>query len=140
MRRYLLVVVLVLAAAGAAMAQPPLPSADAPPAHDVPDVRPGRSTRVPRAWDGQPPVVPHGVRGLVPITAKANACVRCHGRKDATSGPPPAPSSHFVDMRHAPGVQGAQVTPARWNCTACHVPQTNAPPPGPAVFAAPLRR
>ncbi len=92
------------------------------------DKRPGQSQRLPRAWEGAPPVVPHALRGLTPITAKNNACVRCHGRAGATSGPPPAPPSHFVDMREAPGEARPQVAGARWNCTACHVPQTNAPP------------
>lgn len=92
------------------------------------ETRPGRSTRIPRTWDGQPPAVPHSVRGLVPVTPKANACVRCHGRAGATSGPPPAPRSHFVDARTAPDEVRADLAPNRYVCTACHVTQTNAPP------------
>lgn len=92
------------------------------------DKRPGQSERLPRAWEGAPPVIPHSLRGLTPITAKNNACARCHGRAGATSGPPPAPPSHFVDLREAPGVVRPQIAASRYNCTACHVPQTNAPP------------
>jgi hypothetical protein len=43
-------------------------------------------------------------------------------------GAPLAPPSDFVDMREAPGVARPQIAVSRWNCTACHVPQTNAPP------------
>ncbi len=92
------------------------------------DKRPGQSERLPRAWEGAPPVIPHSLRGLTPITAKNNSCVRCHGRAGATSGPPPAPPSHFIDMREAPGAVRPQIAASRHNCTACHVPQTNAPP------------
>lgn len=126
---WILLLVLVTFAWAPADAQPPASSEVAPaPAFEVPDTRPGRSTRLPRAWDGQPPLVPHSLRGLTPITATSNACVRCHGRAGATSGPPPAPVSHFVDERQAPGIARPQVAGARWNCTACHVPQTAAPP------------
>ena len=60
-----------------------------------------RASACPRAWEGAPPVIPHSLRGLTPITATNNACVRCHGRAGATTGPPPAPASHFIDMREA---------------------------------------
>ncbi len=98
-----------------------------PPVYEYGDQRPGQSQRLPREFEGAPPLIPHAIRGLTPITAKNNACVRCHGRAGATTGPPPASASHFVDMREAPGVARPQVAGARWNCTACHVPQTNAP-------------
>lgn len=126
---WILLLVLVASAWAPANAQPPASSEVAPaPAFEPPDTRPGRSIRLPRAWEGQPPLVPHSLRGLTPITATSNACVRCHGRAGATSGPPPAPASHFVDERQAPGIARPQVAGARWNCTACHVPQTLAPP------------
>jgi nitrate reductase cytochrome c-type subunit len=116
------------------------PEVSPAPVFEPPDTRPGRSTRLPRTWDGQPPLVPHSLRGLTPITATSNACVRCHGRAGATSGPPPAPVSHFVDERQAPGIARPQVAGARWNCTACHVPQTVAPPLVGTTFDAKTRR
>ena len=131
MRRLFFSMLALLAATPALFGQAAAekPSAtDAPPVYEYNDKRPGQSQRLPRAWEGAPPLVPHAIRGLTPITAKSNACVRCHGRAGATTGPPPAPASHFVDLREAPGVARPQVAGARWNCTACHVPQTNAPP------------
>ncbi len=138
---WILLLGLVTFAGAPANAQPPASSEDAPaPAFEVPDTRPGRSTRLPRAWEGQPPLVPHSLRGLTPITATSNACVRCHGRAGATAGPPPAPPSHFIDLREAPGVARPQVAGARWNCTACHVPQTMAPPLVGTTFDGKARR
>ena len=99
-----------------------------PPVYMHGDKRPGQSERLPRVWDGAPALIPHATKGFTPITAKRNACAGCHGRAGATSGPPPAPPSHFVDLREAPGVAGTRIAGSRWNCTACHVPQTNAPP------------
>ena len=137
----ILLFMLVAGAWVSADAQTPASPEVAPaPVFEPPDTRPGRSTRLPRAWDGQPPLVPHSLRGLIPITATTNACVRCHGRVGATSGPPPAPPSHFIDLREAPGVARPQVAGARWNCTACHVPQTMAPPLVGTTFDGTARR
>lgn len=99
-----------------------------PPVYDYNDQRPGQSQRQPRDWAGAPPVIPHAVKGLTPVTAKRNACLGCHGRPGATSGPPSAPPSHFVDLRDAADQTSPRVVSSRWNCTACHVPQTDAPP------------
>jgi len=114
-------------AADAARAAQSEPAVGDQPVYDYGDKRPGQSQRLPRVWEGAPPFVPHAIKGLTPITAKRNACVGCHGRAGATSGPPPAPASHFVDLRESPETPRAQVVGSRWNCTTCHVPQTNAP-------------
>jgi len=42
--------------------------------------------------------------------------------------PTPLPASHYTDLRNAPGKVGDTVTGARWVCTSCHVPQTDAKP------------
>jgi len=134
--------ILAIPGSGTLLAQSPTDvtaAAPAPP-FEPGDARPGQSQRLPRAWDGQPPLVPHSLRGLVPITAKANACVRCHGRAGATSGPPPAPASHFIDGRDPSATPLKQVAGSRWNCTACHVPQTTAAPFAGPVFEAGQRR
>jgi len=108
------------------------------PPFELSDKRPGQSQRLPRTREGQAPLVPHSLKGLVPITAKSNASVRCHKRAGATSGP--APASHFVNGRDPSGTTLTQVAGARWNGTACHVPQTGAPPfKSPTVDAGPSR-
>ncbi len=89
---------------------------------------PGESTRLPRAYTGAPPLVPHSIDGLLPITRDSNTCIVCHGTPGSSSDdPPPAPVSHFVDQRNAPDVRRNEVAGARWVCTSCHIPQTNAP-------------
>lgn len=104
---------------------------DDPPAGEVyvyTNKGPGESQRLPRPYEGAPPLIPHSTEGLLPITRESNACIVCHGTPGSPSDdPPPAPLSHFVDQRNAPGVHRDEVAGARWMCTACHVPQTNAP-------------
>lgn len=88
----------------------------------------GENARLPRPFAGAPPLIPHSVEGLLPITQDSNACVLCHGTPGPPSEvPPPAPPSHFVDNRNAPDVSRDEVAGARWMCTSCHVPQTDAP-------------
>lgn len=87
-----------------------------------------RAPRLPRAYVGEPPLIPHSMDGLLPITRDSNACLLCHGTPGPSSDdPPPAPASHFVDRRNAPDVRRSEVAGARWVCTSCHIPQTNAP-------------
>jgi cytochrome c-type protein NapB len=115
------------AADAARLAVTPDPEEADVPVFEYGDKRPGQSQRLAREWDGAPALIPHAITGLTPITATRNACAGCHGRAGATTGPPPAPASHFVDTSAAPPGSRPQVAGARWNCTACHVPQTNAP-------------
>lgn len=103
------------------------PGAEDVPAFEYGEQRPGQSQRLAREWEGAPALIPHAIKGLTPITAKRNACAGCHGRAGATTGPPPAPASHFAGTSAAPAESRPQVAGSRWNCTACHVPQTNAP-------------
>ncbi len=90
---------------------------------------PGGNALLPRSYDGAPPLVPHALDGLVPITREDNMCLLCHatGSTDPAD-PPQAPRSHFIDWRAAPDVVRDTVSGARWTCTSCHVPQTDAPP------------
>jgi len=109
------------------LAVPPAPGETDAPAFEYGDKRPGQSQRLARGWEGAPALIPHATKGLTPITAKRNACAGCHGRAGATTGPPPAPASHFADTSAAAAGARPQLAGTRWNCTACHVPQTNAP-------------
>ncbi|NEW59676.1 nitrate reductase, partial [Sulfurovum sp. bin170] len=42
------------------------------------DKAPGTSTRIERAFQDAPPMIPHSVEGLLPITTANNACIGCH--------------------------------------------------------------
>jgi nitrate reductase cytochrome c-type subunit len=102
-----------------------------PPLAPMPNVSgdPGEAPSIPAAYDGAPPVVPHAIADFVPIGREANACLDCHAAGEKVAGEPtPVPASHFVDLRDAPASRRDHVAGARWVCTACHVPATDAPP------------
>jgi cytochrome c-type protein NapB len=89
---------------------------------------PGERPALPRAHPGAPPVIPHGIADLPPITRDENFCLTCHLVDDKVEGgPTPVPRSHFVDLRGTPGDLRTEVAGARYACTSCHVPQTDAP-------------
>jgi len=101
----------------------------APPVVKENDSAPGDRPARPRAYPGAPPVVPHAIADLLPITREANACVDCHAVEVKKKGEPtPIPASHYTDLRNAPGKRADKVVGARWVCTACHVPQQDVQP------------
>ncbi|RUM72077.1 MAG: hypothetical protein DSZ10_05535, partial [Sulfurovum sp.] len=61
---------------------------------------PGASTRFERAYVNAPPMIPHSVEGLLPITKENNQCLGCH-LPDAAKGvgATPIPASHFTNYR-----------------------------------------
>ncbi len=61
---------------------------------------PGKATRFERAFVNAPPMIPHSVDGLLPITKANNACLGCHMPAVAKGvGATPIPPSHFTDFR-----------------------------------------
>jgi len=61
---------------------------------------PGSSTRFERAYVNAPPMIPHSVDGLLPITKNNNQCIGCHMPDVAKSmGATPIPVSHFTNYR-----------------------------------------
>ncbi len=77
-----------------------------------------------RNYPEQPPVIPHNIRDY-PITLNANKCLTCHTREfTAESQAPMISVTHFMDRD---GQVLATVTPRRYFCTQCHVPQSEAP-------------
>ncbi|MRI34778.1 hypothetical protein EOPP23_17490 [Endozoicomonas sp. OPT23] len=80
---------------------------------------------------GQPPLIPHSIRGYK-ITANDNRCLHCHSWDNAiSSGATRIGISHFRDRD---GRVLADVSPSRYFCTQCHVPQINAKPLVPNTF------
>ncbi|HRH79956.1 MAG TPA: nitrate reductase cytochrome c-type subunit [Thiobacillaceae bacterium] len=86
---------------------------------------PGANVNLPRSYHTAPPMIPHSIQGMVPITQEANLCRDCHvnpdliGQKIDKGVPNPAPVSHYVD------VKAGQLYMGRFNCTQCHAPQAN---------------
>ena len=76
-----------------------------------------------------PPVIPHSVEDLGPISIGENPCLDCHNTDVAEDmGAVAVPASHRMDLRNSPGVVGDTVTGTRLVCTSCHVAQTGAEP------------
>ena len=134
MRVALLAGLLVLAGT-AALAQmstkliPPLTGRDDPmetaPADPIPrwvvdDIRQMR------AYPEQPPVIPHSIEGYQ-LSVNTNRCLSCHKREFTQgSGAPMISVTHYMTRE---GQMLADVSPRRYFCSACHVPQADAEPP-----------
>ncbi len=79
----------------------------------------------PRDFVQQPPLIPHATGGYQ-ITRNFNKCMDCHAwSKTAVSGATKVGVSHF---RNREGQELDNVSPRRYFCTQCHVPQTDAKP------------
>jgi nitrate reductase (cytochrome), electron transfer subunit len=78
-----------------------------------------------RAYPEQPPVIPHSIEGYQ-LSVNANRCLSCHKREFTEgSGAPMISITHYMDRQ---GQMLADVSPRRYFCTACHVPQASAVP------------
>jgi nitrate reductase (cytochrome), electron transfer subunit len=78
-----------------------------------------------RNYPEQPPIIPHAIDGYQ-LTLHTNKCLTCHARQYIEgSGAPMISVTHFMDRD---GQVLADVTPRRYFCNACHVPQTDAQP------------
>lgn len=78
-----------------------------------------------RAYPEQPPVIPHAIEGYQ-LSVNANRCLSCHKREFTQgSGAPMISVTHYMDRD---GQMLADVSPRRYFCTACHVPQADARP------------
>lgn len=114
---------------------------------------PGASTRFERAYRDAPPMIPHSVEGLLPITKMNNQCLGCHLPEVAPSvGSTPIPETHFTNYRPVTAMNDGYVVKegkivgydiqntsdiklakakksdtlyqGRFNCTQCHAPQS----------------
>jgi cytochrome c-type protein NapB len=102
----------------------------APPVTSPNVSEPGDEPVLPRVYDGAPPLIPHGISEFTPIVRDENMCLDCHLIEEKIEGEPtPIPESHFRDLRNAPGVVRDEIAGARFVCTTCHVPLTDAEPP-----------
>lgn len=85
----------------------------------------GEAQRYERSFENAPPLIPHDLEGLIPITADNNMCVSCHMPEVAKDvGATPIPKSHLYSIRSKKDLEG-KLSDDRFNCTTCHVPQAN---------------
>jgi cytochrome c-type protein NapB len=84
-----------------------------------------------RSYTDQPPTIPHKIDGYE-ITLNVNRCMMCHSRQRTEEFQAPMVSAtHFMNRDHD---YLAQISPRRYFCTQCHVPQTDAKVPVPNDF------
>ncbi|MCC6533769.1 MAG: nitrate reductase cytochrome c-type subunit [Burkholderiales bacterium] len=73
----------------------------------------------------QPPLIPHAVRGYN-VTVNFNKCMDCHSwSKAKEAGATKVSLTHFKDRD---GRDLSNISPRRYFCLQCHVPQTDAQP------------
>ena len=79
-----------------------------------------------RNYPEQPPVIPHSIDGYQ-IDLNGNKCLTCHARaRTGESQAPMVSITHFMDRD---GQFLASISPRRFFCTECHVPQSTSVPP-----------
>ncbi|AXX84180.1 nitrate reductase cytochrome c-type subunit [Aliarcobacter skirrowii] len=109
----------------------------------------GASTKIKRAFENAPPMISHDVEGMLPITIDNNQCIMCHDPMLAESmGATAIPKSHFTNFREDVNIDKKgqlqrdgkivenssdiktvvkpldHLSNARFNCSACHAPQS----------------
>ena len=73
----------------------------------------------------QPPLIPHTINNYQ-ITKNFNKCMDCHAfQRSKASGATKVSVTHF---RTREGQELDNISPRRYFCTSCHVPQTDAKP------------
>lgn len=78
-----------------------------------------------RNYPEQPPTIPHSIRGYQ-IDKNGNKCLACHSRANSARSQAPMISiTHYMDRD---GQALAAVSPRRYFCTQCHVPQKEVQP------------
>ena len=78
-----------------------------------------------RNYPDQPPLIPHAIEGYA-LDLNANKCLSCHARKFTEQSQAPMISvTHYQDRE---GNTLGGVSPRRYACLTCHVPQTGAQP------------
>lgn len=80
---------------------------------------------IPRDYVQQPPLIPHKI-DRYQITKSNNKCMSCHSWSAYRQvGATKVSLTHFKDRA---GTDMANVSPRRYFCTQCHVPQVDAKP------------
>lgn len=92
----------------------------------APMVNPDNSdVRRVRNYAMQPPVVPHKIEGYQ-IDKNANRCMMCHARTRTQESQ--APMISVTHFQNRDGNFLAELSPRRYFCLQCHVPQADLPP------------
>ena len=80
--------------------------------------------KINRHYNQQPPLIPHDIEGFE-ITREDNSCLACHSMNSEMPGATKVGTSHFLNRDNQALMN---ISPRRYFCTQCHVPQKNAKP------------
>ncbi|WP_457561137.1 nitrate reductase cytochrome c-type subunit [Caminibacter sp.] len=95
--------------------------------YNAPAPIPGKVKPYKTSYVTAPPMIPHSIAGMVPITVGHNMCLNCHDRNNAKAlGVVPMPKDHYVDNFEG-DKKIHKVAGSRYFCTTCHAPQANIP-------------
>ena len=84
-----------------------------------------KDVRRTRAFAMQPPTIPHRIDGYQ-LDRYANRCMACHARgKVEETRAIPVSATHYMDRD---GTIRGDISPRRYFCTTCHVPQEEVKP------------
>ncbi|RLD84656.1 MAG: hypothetical protein DRJ10_00540 [Bacteroidetes bacterium] len=106
------------------------------------DRQPGKTEEINRSFENAPPLIPHSTKGFFPIKIDNNICLSCHmPDKVEETGAREISKTHFMNWRPKPeeidGIfritendsvateQYDKLNNSYFNCSQCHVPQTN---------------
>lgn len=139
LRPLALVLLLLVAVAPLALAQPAAPAAPGGLVDPLRGATPidreatppplgnqeNKDVRRVRAFAWQPPTIPHRIDGYQ-VDRNANRCMMCHARDriEETRAIPLSPT-HYMNRD---GTMRGDVSPRRYFCTVCHVPQEDVKP------------
>jgi nitrate reductase (cytochrome), electron transfer subunit len=83
------------------------------------------SDTIPRNFQKQPPLIPHSIKGYN-VTQNFNKCMDCHSKERAEeTGATRVAKSHYLDREDN---KLKTISPRRYFCMQCHVPQYDAKP------------
>ncbi len=97
----------------------------APPPVEYDAGRPGANKLLATSYNTAPPMIPHSIKGKLPITRESNKCMDCHdqpdmiGKKLHRGMAVPIPASHYANVKKD------ELDMHRWNCVQCHRPQAD---------------
>ena len=80
---------------------------------------------LPRDFVQQPPLIPHTIEGYL-VSKEFNKCMDCHSW--ARSKEVHATKISITHFKTREGAEMSSVSPQRYFCNQCHVPQTDAKP------------
>ena len=80
---------------------------------------------IPRTFEQQPPLIPHTVKGYN-ITQNFNKCMDCHSSERAKETKATKVGASHYETRE--GAKLPNISPRRYFCMQCHVPQFDAKP------------